>query len=80
MVTLVVGGRVVNWADAEAVFAAAARTEPIEFRDAAGNVLATTAPAAEPDWVRTITPEETARRMAGPFLTLDEYRRQGDRP
>lgn len=81
MVTLYVGGRAVRWADAEAVFAAAARTEPVEFRDAAGNVIATTAPPAsgDPDWVRAITPEETARRMAGPFLTLDEYRRQGDR-
>ncbi len=36
--------------------------------------------ADDPDWVRAITPEETARRMAGPFLTLDEYRKRTERP
>jgi hypothetical protein len=78
MVTLYVGGKAVRWADAEAVFAAAAATEAVEFRDAAGRVIATTTPFrdTDPDWVRAITPEETARRRAGTFLTLDEYRRQ----
>lgn len=81
MVTLYIGGKVVRWEDAEELFARAARTEPVEFRDAAGRVIAT-APAAEgdPEWVQTITPEENARRLAGPFLTLDEYRAQGGRP
>jgi hypothetical protein len=78
MVTLYVGGREVRWADAEAVFAAAARTEAVEFRDAAGNVIATTAPPVEsdPDWVKTINPEETARRMAEPGLTFDELKKR----
>jgi hypothetical protein len=77
MVTLFVGGKTVPWADAESLFAAVAATESVEFRDAAGRVIATTTPAgdADPDWVRAITPEETARRMAGTFLTLEEYRR-----
>lgn len=82
MVTVVIGGKAVSWADAEALFAKAACTERVEFRDETGTVIATAAPVAdvEPDWVRAITPEETARRMAGPFLTLEEYRRQVDRP
>jgi len=77
MVTLHVGGKTVRWADAESLFASVAATEAIEFRDAAGRVIATTTPAgdADPDWVRAITPEETAGRLAGTFLTLDEYRR-----
>ncbi len=76
MVTLHVGGKAVSWADAEKLFAEVAPTQPIEFRDDAGRVIATSAPADDPDWVKAITPEETARRMAGPFLTLEEYRRQ----
>jgi hypothetical protein len=76
MVTLFVGGKVVRWADAETLFAEAAPTQAIEFRNAAGRVIAVSAPADDPDWVKAITPEETARRMAGPFLTLEEYRRQ----
>ena len=76
MVTLHVGGKAVNWADAEKLFAEAGRTQSIEFRDDAGCVIAVSAPAEAPDWVKAITPEETARRLAGPFLTLEEYRRQ----
>ena len=45
-VTRYVGGKAVKWAEAEAVFAAAARTEQVEFRDEAGGVIATTAPGA----------------------------------
>jgi hypothetical protein len=80
MVTLHIGGKVVNWADAEKLFADNARTQLVEFRDAAGQVIATTAPANtdDPDWVKAMTPEEIARRLAGPFLTLDEYRKQVD--
>lgn len=82
MVTLFVRGKAVRWADAESLFAAAAATEAVEFRDAAGRVIATTTPAgdADPEWVRAITPEETARRRAGTFLTLDEYRRLDPQP
>ena len=76
MVTLHVGGKVVSWADAEKLFAETARTQPIEFLDEQGRVIAVCAPAGDPDWVRGITPEETARRLAGPFLTLDEYRQR----
>lgn len=76
MVTVYVGGQAVNWADAEELFAEAAGTQTIEFRNAAGRVIAVSAPADDPDWVKAITPEETARRMAGPFFTLEEYRRQ----
>jgi hypothetical protein len=78
MVTLHVGGKAVSWADAEKLFAETARTQSIEFRDDTGDVIAISAPVGDPDWVRAITPEETARRMAEPFLTLDEYRRQVD--
>ncbi len=78
MVTLYVGGKAVSWADAEKLFAEAARTQAVEFRDEQGRVFATSVPGAEPvpAWEAGITPEETERRMAGPFLTLDEYRRQ----
>lgn len=76
MVTLHVDGKAVSWADAEKLFAETAPTQSIEFRNEAGRVFAVSAPAEDPDWVKAITPEETARRMAGPFLTLEEYRRQ----
>ncbi|MBY0513447.1 MAG: hypothetical protein K2P78_05995 [Gemmataceae bacterium] len=78
MVVLHVGGKAVSWADAEKVFAEAARTQRIEFRDAAGELLAATAPAADadPDWVRAITPEETARRLAEPGYTFEEIKAQ----
>ncbi len=78
MVTLHVGGKAVSWADAEKLFAEAAPTQTIEFRNDAGRVIAVSAPVDEPDWVKAITPEETARRMAGPFMTLEEYRKQED--
>ena len=50
----------------------------IEFRDDTGELLAATAPATEgdPDWVRAITPEAIEQARAGPFLTLEEYRKQ----
>lgn len=78
MVMVYVGGKAVSWAEAEKLFAETARTQPVEFRDENGKVIATTVPPAgpDPDWVAKITPEETARRMAEPFFTLEEYRRQ----
>jgi hypothetical protein len=85
MVTLYVGGQRVAWADAEKVFANLANeTQRIELRNDTGRVVARVIPEAngkedDPDWVRAITPEETARRLAGPFMTLDEYRKQ-ERP
>jgi hypothetical protein len=76
MVTLHIGGKVVNWADAEKLFADNARTQLVEFRDAAGQVIATTAPAnaGDPDWVKAITPEETARRRAEGGYTFEEMK------
>ena len=76
MVTLYVDGKAVSWADAEQLFADAAPTQPVEFRNAAGRVIAVSAPAEDPDWVKAITPEETARRMAGPFFTFEEMRQR----
>ena len=76
MVTLHIGGKVVSWADAEKLFAETARTQPIEFRNAAGQVIATTAPANadDPDWVKAITPEEIARRRAEGGYTFEEMK------
>ena len=64
MVTLHVGGKAVSWADAEKLFAETARAQSIEFRDDTGDVIAISEPVGDPDWIRAITPEETARRMA----------------
>ncbi len=76
MVTLHVDGKAVSWADAEQLFAAAAPTQSVEFRNAAGRVIAVSAPVEDPDWVKEITPEETARRRAGPFFTFEEIQKQ----
>jgi hypothetical protein len=83
MVGLYVGGKKVDWTDAAKVFSEPlAASQPIEFRDEAGKVVARVVPESiethpdDPDWVKAITPEEVARRMAGPFLTLDDYRRR----
>ena len=83
MVALYVGGKKVEWIDAAKVFAEPfAASPPIEFRNEAGIVVARVVPEPiethpdDPDWVKAITPEEVARRMAGPFLTLDDYRRR----
>jgi len=66
----------VSWADGEKLFAENARTQPVEFRNAAGRVIATTDPsnADNPDWVKAITPEETARRRAQPGYTFEEMK------
>ncbi|MBY0457968.1 MAG: hypothetical protein K2V38_11560 [Gemmataceae bacterium] len=76
MVTLHVGGKAVSWDDAEKLFAETAPTQAIEFRNAAGRVIAVSAPADEPDWVNAITPEETARRMAEPGYTFEEMKKR----
>lgn len=85
MVTLYVGGKAVSWADAEKLFAEAARTQPVEFRDEAGQVIATSVPKAppaadEPDWVKAITPDAIRQALEGPFMTLEEYRKQTEQP
>jgi hypothetical protein len=76
MVTLYVGGKAVSWADAEKLFADDAPAERVELRNAAGRFLVVCKPVEDPDWVKAITPEETARRMAGPFLTFEEIQKQ----
>lgn len=79
MITLYVGGKkVANWNEAEKLFAETARSQRIEFRDESGQIIATSMPEAEddPDWVKAITPEETARRMAEPFLTYEEMKQK----
>ncbi|MBN9118889.1 MAG: hypothetical protein J0I06_06980 [Planctomycetes bacterium] len=80
MVALYVGGQKVEWADAEKALAGAERGE---LRNDAGKVLGVIVPQPvtrgdDPDWVKAITPEEIARRMAEPFLTLEEYRKRTD--
>jgi hypothetical protein len=76
MVTLYLGGQQVAWVDAEKLFAEAAKTQPIEFRDEKGHVIARSMPGPEPiiPWEPDVTQEEIERRMAEPGLTLDELR------
>lgn len=80
MVTLYVAGQKVEWADAGKWFAQPlVETEPIELRDNAGKLVACLKlefAENDPDWVKAITPEEIERRMAGPFLTLDEFKQR----
>ncbi len=80
MVALYVGGKRVEWADAAERFAhPSVEAEAIELRDDAGKVVARVKlqfAENDPDWVKAITPEEIERRLAEPFLTLDEYRKQ----
>ena len=80
MVTLYVAGQKVGTlADAERLFPELiARNQRVELRDDAGNPIATLnpTPARDPDWVAAITPEAIEQARAGPFLTLDEYRKQ----
>ena len=77
MVTIFVGGQKVgNWAEAEQIFAVAARTQSVEFRDEIGRVIATSVPGAEPivPWDSSIDQKELERRMAGPFVTFEEMK------
>lgn len=76
MVTLHVGGKAVSWAEAEQLFAEAARTQPVEFRDDTGRVIATSVPGTGSAWETAITPEETARRTAEPGYTFEEVKQR----
>lgn len=76
MVTLHVDGKAVSWADAEKLFADAPPAQAIEIRNAAGRVVAVCEPVEEPDWVKAITPEETARRMAEPGYSFEEMKKR----
>jgi hypothetical protein len=86
MVALYVAGRKVGTlADLEKLLPElVAKRQAAEVRDDSGNRLCTINPdpapasASDPDWVAAITPEEIERRLAGPMLTLDEYRKQAD--
>lgn len=78
MVTLYVGGQKVEWADAETALAGAGRGE---LRNDAGKVLGVVVPQPatredDPDWVKAITPEEIARRMAEPGYTFEEVKKR----
>lgn len=74
MVMVYIGGKAVSWAEAEKLFAEAAPTQPVQFRDESGRVFATSEPV--PDWEAAITPEETARRLAGDFVTFEEMKKR----
>ncbi|MBA4190293.1 MAG: hypothetical protein C0467_20090 [Planctomycetaceae bacterium] len=83
MVTLYVGGKRVDWADMGRVFAdPSVFGRKLEFRDDDGQVLArviSESPIAkedDPEWVKAITPEAIEEALKGPFLTLEEYRKQ----
>jgi hypothetical protein len=78
VVTLYVGGQKVDWADAEKALAGAGRGE---LRNDAGEVFGVVVPPIptredDPDWVKEITPEEIARRMAEPGLTFEEVKKR----
>ncbi len=88
MVTLHVGGeKVGTLADAASLIPEfIAKNHPVEFRDDDGALLGTFLPTQkklppEPliPWDPTITRADIERALAGPFLTLDEYRQQVDR-
>jgi hypothetical protein len=83
MVTLYVGGQKVDWADAGRVLGEASPlARNIELRNESGQavtrvVLEPVAPRDDdPDWVKAITPEETARRMAEPGFTFEEMKKR----
>jgi hypothetical protein len=86
MVTLYVGGQKVAWVDAENIISnPPAGSRDIELRNDDGKVLARvipqsmTLPPDDPDWVKAITHEEIERRLAGPFMTLEEYKQERGR-
>jgi hypothetical protein len=78
MVTLYVGGQKLSWAEAVRLVASVSGAEAVEARDDTGRVLASSVPPGDddPDWVKAITPEETARRMAGEFVTFEEMKKR----
>ena len=70
------GRRLGTWAEAEALFADAAKAGPIEFRNEAGAVLARTAVAVEPicPWDPTLTAEDLDRMSeAGGGIPIAEF-------
>ena len=70
------GRRLGTWAEAEKLFADAAKAGPVEFRDESGSVLARTAPAPEPicPWEPTMTAEDFDRRSEeGGGIPLAEF-------
>jgi len=77
MVTLYVAGKKVDWADAEKLFSDNARSQSIEFRDEAGQVIATSVPGCEPipALEETYQPGPTGP-SPGEFLTLDEWKKR----
>lgn len=77
MVRLYVGGKKVDWADAEKLFADLARTQAIEFLDDAGKVIATSVPGSEPipAWEETYNPGPRGP-TPGEFLTFDEWKKR----
>ncbi|HET6575496.1 MAG TPA: hypothetical protein VFG68_17975 [Fimbriiglobus sp.] len=79
MVTLYVAGQPVGtWAEAEKLFAEAAKTQAVEFRDEHGRVIATSVPGAEPiiPWEPDVTREEIEDRKAEPGLTFEEVKKR----
>jgi len=78
MVTLYVGGKAVGTlADAARLFPQfIAGKSPVEFRDEGGGLVGRFLPEPradvdDPEWVKAITPEETARRTAEPGFTFE---------
>ena len=82
MVALYVGGKKVDWAEAEQVLTASnGGGGSIEIRNDAGSVLGVVVPRVstredDPDWVKAITPEEIERRRAEPGYTFDEVKKR----
>ena len=79
MVVLYAGGRRIGtWAEAERLFAEAAKAGPVEFRDESGAVLGQfvpTPPPVEPicPWEPDLTREEIDRRSAEGGTSLANF-------
>jgi hypothetical protein len=82
MVAPYVGEQRIEWADIEKLWLTAPTTAgQIQFRNEAGEVLGVvvtkiTTIDDDPDWVKAITPEEIARRMAEPGYTFEELKKR----
>jgi hypothetical protein len=80
MVMLYVGGKKVEWAEAEKALASTEAGQ-LELRNDAGEVLGVVVRKIatfedDPDWVKAITPEEIERRMAEPGYTFEEMKKR----
>jgi hypothetical protein len=76
MISLHIGGRKVSWSEAEKLFAEVAPTQPIEFCDERGHVVATSIPGSEPvDWYHEPPPKGPAHPPTDSGRPLDEWRR-----